>query len=160
MMALAAAPFFCNLLARGVDSQEKLIFAVYLGLAQNILSKVLMVYCLSQLTDTDHLHYKIGIDTVPVIVVTSWILLSHQATKYAIFDPTKEMSYIPLDKDSKSTGKAAIDVLGARLGKSAGAFSQQLLVLIFGSITSGVPVVTVLFYAVIAMWIGKPATHA
>ena len=74
--------------------------------------------------------------------------------KYSIFDPTKEMAYIPLDKESKTIGKAAIEVLGARFGKSAGAFSQQLLVLLFGSITRGAPVVAALFYAVIATWIG------
>lgn len=78
-----------------------------------------------------------------------------KATKYAVFDPTKEMTYIPLPKEAKTQGKAAIDVLGARLGKSGGALAQQLLVFIFGSIVSGAPVVATLFYAVVAMWIGS-----
>ena len=78
-----------------------------------------------------------------------------KATKYAIFDPTKEMAYIPLDRDSKTKGKAAIDVLGARLGKSGGALAQQMLVLVFGNIVRGSPVVAVLFYITIALWLGN-----
>lgn len=76
-----------------------------------------------------------------------------KATKYAIFDPTKEMTYIPLDKDSKTKGKAAIDVLGARLGKSGGALIQQILVIFFGSIVRGAPIIATLFYVVIFAWI-------
>lgn len=59
--------------------------------------------------------------------------ISSKVMKYAFFDATKEMSYIPLDQESKVKGKAAIDVVGSRLGKSGAAWIQIVLIQIAGT---------------------------
>jgi len=98
-----------------------------------------------------------GLDNSPsrlgiaVTIGTIQSLVS-KTSKYALFDPTTQMSYIPLDEESKIKGKAAIDVFGSRVGKSGGSFLQQLLVLGFGNILNAAPAVAVLFYSVLAVW--------
>lgn len=99
----------------------------------------------------------IGLDSpkmlgLAVLVGTVQSLVS-KTGKYALFDPTTQMAYIPLDDDSKVKGKAAIDVLGSRVGKSGGSLIQQFLVIIFGNIIDAAPVVIVIFYSVLFGWI-------
>lgn len=89
--------------------------------------------------------------SIAVMFGTISSLLSKTA-KYALFDPTTQMAYIPLDDESKVKGKAAIDVLGSRIGKSGGSFIQQGLVVLFGNIVNAAPVVAVIYYTVLVTW--------
>ena len=77
-----------------------------------------------------------------------------RACKYTVFDATKEMSFIPLTSECKLKGKAAIDGVGSRLGKSGGSFMYQFLIMIFGSVTMSTPVVGCILLLVIVAWIG------
>jgi AAA family ATP:ADP antiporter len=68
------------------------------------------------------------------VIVGAALVVITKGAKYSLFDPTKEMAYIPLDDQLKTQGKAAVDGVGGRLGKSGGGMIQQVFfVLISGS---------------------------
>lgn len=79
-------------------------------------------------------------------------IATSKACKYSIFDSTKEMTFIPLGHESKLKGKAAIDGVGSRLGKSGGSLIHQGLLMIFGTVAMSAPYVAGILILVIAGW--------
>ena len=98
----------------------------------------------------------IALGTTPlflaVMVGTVQNVLS-KASKYSLLDPSKEMVYIPLDPETKVKGKAVIDIVGSRFGKSGGSLIQQVLLLFFGTLSAITPYIAVCLFLFIAIWI-------
>jgi AAA family ATP:ADP antiporter len=72
-----------------------------------------------------------------------------KGTKYSQFDPTKEMAYIPLSQELRTKGKAAVDVIGGRLGKAMGGYIQNVVFMV--TATKDVLAVAPLFAGVVAV---------
>lgn len=78
-----------------------------------------------------------------------------KSSKYTVFDSTKEMAYVPLTDELKTKGKAAVDVVGIKLGKSLSAFLQAGIFMIVPTATyhSISIYIMVIFTIVCFIWI-------
>lgn len=78
-----------------------------------------------------------------------------KSSKYTLFDSTKEMSYIPLNDELKTKGKAAAEMIGTKLGKSLSAFLQSTIFIIFPAATYMTisPYLMVVFLIICLVWL-------
>lgn len=97
----------------------------------------------------------LGMSVTPLAMVvffgSAQNVLSRGA-KYSVFDATKEMAFVPLCPESKLVGKAAIDGVCSRLGKSGGSVVHQSLLLFFTTLTASSPYVAAVLLIVLVVW--------
>lgn len=98
----------------------------------------------------------IGIGPLFLAVITgSMQNILTKATKYSLFDSTKEMVYMHLDNELKTKGKAAVDVIASRGGKSLGGIIQSSFFVLLPSATfeDAIPFFATIFFIVLILWI-------
>lgn len=89
-------------------------------------------------------HLAMILGTTPlmlIVLIGSAQNVFSRACKFTFFDTTKEIAFIPLSPESKLKGKAAIDGVGSRLGKSGSGLIHQSLIITLGSVSMSTPVV-------------------
>lgn len=94
--------------------------------------------------------------TTPLVIAvffgSAQVCLS-KACKYSAFDSTKEMAFIPLGHECKLQGKAAIDGVVSRLGKSGSSLIHTGLFMVFATVGASAPYVALIIFGIIICWI-------
>lgn len=94
--------------------------------------------------------------TVPIMLSVFFGSVQYgmsRAAKYTLFDATKEIAFIPLSKESKLKGKASIDGVGSRIGKSGGSIIFHGTLPFFATLSASAPVISVIFLLIVSTWI-------
>ncbi|MEY3182704.1 MAG: carrier protein 1 [Pseudomonadota bacterium] len=76
-----------------------------------------------------------------------------RASKYTVFDESKEIAFIPLSKEEQRKGKAVVDGIGSRFGKAGGSLLIQILLVTCLNLSNALPYIAVLFFVVLFLWI-------
>ena len=78
-----------------------------------------------------------------------------KGTKYSIWDTSREMLFIPLDQELKTKGKAAVDMVSSKVGKSFSSLTQHIIFIIFplATYSSISGILGVVFAIVCILWI-------
>lgn len=78
-----------------------------------------------------------------------------KGSKYSIWDTSREMLYIPLDQELRTKGKAAVDVISSKIGKSSAGLIQTIIFTLLPSATYGsiAYILMIIFILVCVLWI-------
>ncbi len=104
------------------------------------------------LSDLLYSIFHIPIYTLVLVFGSAQMCLC-RAAKYTVFDETKEIAFIPLAPEEQRKGKAVVDGIASRFGKSGGSFIIQMLLLVCGDLALTVPYVGIIFLIVLGLWL-------
>lgn len=90
-----------------------------------------------------------------VILVGSIQNILTKATKYSLFDSTKEMVYLHLNNELQTKGRAAVEVATSRGGKSLGGIIQSTFFILFPTATfeNATPFFAIMFFIILGIWL-------
>lgn len=92
----------------------------------------------------------------PQFVVLAVAKVASKSLDYSLFRAAKEILYIPLSYDEKTTGKAVVDMLTYRVAKGVASLTVLLLVLLsLGKLVGAATLVLVVVWIVLAVAIGR-----
>ncbi len=104
------------------------------------------------LTDLVYGFFHMPMMNLALIFGSTQICLG-RAAKYTVFDETKEIAFIPLPQSEQRKGKAVVDGIASRFGKSGGSLTIQILLLVCGDLVFTIPYVAVIFLIFLTCWI-------
>ena len=99
-----------------------------------VLLVIFTPYCL-KVFGIDIINYNVVHPTLAILLILSIQQLLNRAVRYGAIQPTKEMLYVPLERNLRSKGKAAVEILAPTIAKSIGG-AFIIIMLTFSDISS------------------------
>ena len=87
------------------------------------------------------------------ILIGSIQNIAAKSTKYVLFDPCKEIAFIPLDYKKRAPRKRLSMLSVIRLENRESALIQQVMILTYGSIFNSIPYLAVVLLFFTFVWI-------
>ena len=93
-----------------------------------VIGSIFFISVIINKTDPHALEFITAPLTI-IIIIGAAANIFGKGAKYALFDSTKEMAYIPLDAELKTKGKAVVDILGIKIGRLSGSGLEFLFLM-------------------------------